>query len=116
MQHLNICTIVSLVECICSAENSGATDSAGRDQREEGGLADRFVTMGKRTLQSLCGASEVSSDQTLWKCLLAEFLGTAILGKCLYETSVYVHSTLNELWDDTRMLELNKKNKQNKQT
>ncbi|XP_022652091.1 aquaporin AQPcic-like [Varroa jacobsoni] len=35
--------------------------------------------MGKRTLQSLCGASEVSSDQTLWKCLLAEFIGTAIL-------------------------------------
>ncbi|OQR73719.1 aquaporin AQPcic-like [Tropilaelaps mercedesae] len=38
--------------------------------------------MGKRTLQTLCGASEVSSDQTLWKCLLAEFLGTAILGGC----------------------------------
>lgn len=38
--------------------------------------------MGKRTLQTLCGASEVSSDQTLWKCLLAEFIGTAILGEC----------------------------------
>lgn len=42
---------------------------------------DRPAGMGKRTLQTLCGASEVSSDQTLWKCLLAEFIGTAILGE-----------------------------------